>query len=73
MTDPVNETMPAQEGDSEAVSPMPADINVIKDAQERDITIRRWGDDGLIQLRAYDSATGDVPETPNLEQRAWPI
>jgi len=66
MTDPANESMPDQEGDSEVVLPMPADINLIKDAQERDITIRRWGDDGLIQLRAYDSATGDVPETPNL-------
>lgn len=45
---------------------MPADINIIKDVQDRNITIRRWGDEGLIQLRAYDSAVGDVPETPNL-------
>jgi hypothetical protein len=45
---------------------MPADTNVIKDLQGRDVTIRRWGDDNLIQLRAYDSEIGEVPETPNL-------
>jgi len=62
----VDDVILAQGGSSGEIPLMPADINVIKDAQERDITIRRWGDDELIQLRAYDSAAGDVPETPNL-------
>lgn len=41
-------------------------LTTFKDSHERNITIRRWGEDDLIQLRAYDTDQGDVPETPNL-------
>lgn len=47
---------------------MPKNTTTFKDAQQRDITIQRWGDDGLVQLRAYDNAVGKVPDTPDIGQ-----
>jgi GNAT superfamily N-acetyltransferase len=47
---------------------LPPDIVTIRDSQQRDITIRRWGDNGLVQLRAYDNAVGPTPEIPNIGQ-----
>ena len=44
----------------------PAEINSFKDAQGRDIISRQYGDGNFIQLRAYDTALGTVPEAPNL-------
>ena len=43
---------------------IPADTNSFTDTQGRSITSKRFGDDDLIQLRAYDTAKGPVPETP---------
>ena len=65
-TEAGNETIKGTVLDSKIPSEMPADMTAFKDSQERDITIKRWGDESLIQLRAYDTVSGDVPETPNL-------
>ena len=45
---------------------MPVDTTSFKDSQERNITVKRWGDENLIQLRAYDTDMGAVPENPNI-------